>query len=261
MKIYEYYRDTANLSLNGSIASLIPTILIVVGNFSFFQNKEIMLLTIPFLVFSLISFQIYLFRKKQSISIGKNMIQAMNHFHSLFEVKQLLVVFLNTQTPRLLLFFSDGHQAGEIKRYRGKKISFWKQSKTFALHDFQDKVIGYFEVKGKDKLKIEVYDHKYRYLGCYEKRKVAWLSYKKELLDDKGRFIGAVEGSPLYMDEHILDSSKRQVARLRRGWMPLEWSRFFPEPNTPVLSFSEALTNDDKLLRMSFLINEYFIER
>jgi hypothetical protein len=43
--------------------------------------------------------------------------------------------------------------------------------------------------------------------------------------------------------------------------MPVEWSSVFPEPNTPVLSLSENLTEKDKLLRMSFLINEYFIDR
>jgi hypothetical protein len=87
------------------------------------------------------------------------------------------------------------------------------------------------------------------------------LKSKKELLDETGRFIGAVEGSPFFMDEHVVDTSKKTVGHLRRGWMPLEWSKFFPEPNTPVLTFSESLTNKDKLLRMSFLINEYFIER
>jgi hypothetical protein len=63
------------------------------------------------------------------------------------------------------------------------------------------------------------------------------------------------------MDEKVLDPSRQQVGRLRRGWMPLEWSNRFPESNTPVLSFSEGFSEKDKLLRMAFLINEFFIER
>lgn len=60
MKINEYYRDTAHMHLNGSIASLVPTIMIVIGNLSVFKNNDIMLLAIPFLIYSFISFQIYL---------------------------------------------------------------------------------------------------------------------------------------------------------------------------------------------------------
>ena len=53
MKINEYYRDTANLNLNGSIAALIPAIIIVAGNLFFIKNNEIMILMIPFLIYSL----------------------------------------------------------------------------------------------------------------------------------------------------------------------------------------------------------------
>ncbi|MCM2531988.1 hypothetical protein NDK43_05755 [Neobacillus pocheonensis] len=261
MKIHEYYRDTANICLNGSLAALVPTVMIVGGNISFFQNKEIMILTLPFLVYSLISFQIYLFRLKQSIAIGINMTKSKSLYQSLFDVKQLLVVYLNSQHPRLLLYFPDGHLAGEIKKYRVKGNRVFELTKTFALHNFHGQVIGFFKVKGKNHLKIDVYDQNNVYLGCYEKKKVSWMKHKKELLDASGRFIGEIEGSSFYMDEHLLDKSKHVVGRLRRGWMPLEWSPIFPEPNTPVLSFWEGLTEKDKLLRMSFLINEYFIER
>lgn len=261
MKIHEYYRDTANISLNGSIVALVPTIMIVGGNISFFQNKEIMLLTIPFIVYSLIGFQIYLFRLKQSIVIGKNMTKSKSLYLSLFDAKQLLLVYLNTQNPRLLLYFPDGHQAGEIKKYREKGFNILGLSKTFALYNFQGKVMAVFKVKGKNHIKIDIYDRNNVYMGSFEKKKVAWRKSKKELHDASGRFIGAVEGSLFFMDEHLLDNSNKQVGRLRRGWMPLEWSPIFPEPNTPVLSFWEGLSEEDKLVRMSLLINEYFIER
>ena len=41
MKINEYYRDTAHLNLNGSIASLLPVIIIIAGNLTIFKTKEI----------------------------------------------------------------------------------------------------------------------------------------------------------------------------------------------------------------------------
>lgn len=261
MKIYEYYRDTANLSLNGSIAVLFPAILIIVGNLSFFQSDKIMLLTIPFLVYSIISFQLYLFKMNQSFMIGKNMLRAESVYQSTFETKYLLIVYLNSQSPCLQLFFPDGYLAGVIKKYHKNRKSFYRLSRTYALYNFQGRVIGYFDIKGKKTIKIDVYDQNKVYLGCYEKKKLNWRKRKKEFLDASGKFLGTIDGASSFMDEQILDSFSHQVGRLRRGWMPLAWSGLFPEPNTPVLSFQDGLLEQDKLLRMALLINEYFIER
>lgn len=258
MKINEYYRDTAHLNLNGSIVALIPAVMIVAGNLSIIKNKEIMILTIPFLIYSLICFQIYLFRIRQSISIDRNMANSKRIRESLFETRHLLVLFLNTNSPRLLLYFPDGHLAGMIKRFHNQGLKKLRISKIYALYNLDNDAIGYFKVTGK---KIEVFDHKRHYLGCFEKRKLAWRTNKKEILDSKGRFIGAVEGSSTFMDEQVINKNDLPDGRLRRGWMPVEWSPMFPEPNTPVLSLRETLSEEDKLLRMSFIVNEYFIER
>ena len=261
MKINEYYRDTANINLNGSIAALVPTIMIITINFSFVKNREIMLYTIPLLMYSLISFQIYLYRMRQSITISKNIAKSERINQSLFEARHLLVMFMDTQPSRLHLYFSDGHLAGVIKKYR---VNVWKRLrflKTYALYNFDNEVLGFFIVKGRKSIKIEVYNRNKHLLGRLEKKNLGWRKSQKELFDGFGRYVGSIEGSSVFMDEKVLDLSHQHVGRLRRGWMPLEWSQLFPEPNTPVLSFREVLSEDDKLLRMSFLINEYFIER
>lgn len=261
MKIHEFYRGSANITLNGSIAALVPAIIIGVGNLYYFQNKQIMLLTIPFVVYSLISFQIYLFRMKQSISAGRNISLSQSHYQSLFEARHLVVVYINQQESSVHLFFPDGHQAGIIKKYRQKGFNLFRKPRIYALYNRQDQAVGFYQIKKSTPLIIEVYDQNKRYLGCYEKDRISWLKKKKEIIDEFGNFIGSVEGSGYFMDERVLNQSRQQDGRLRRGWMPVEWSSRFPEPNTPVLSLSENLTEKDKLLRMSFLINEYFIER
>jgi hypothetical protein len=261
MKIHEFYRGSANITLNGSIAALVPAILIGVGNLYFFHNKQIMLLTIPFVVYSLISFQIYLLRMKQSISIGRNIIQNQSYYQHLFEARHLVVVFMNHQQPCVHLFFPDGFQAGMIKKYKQKGFFQFRRPRIYALYNNLEQTVGFYKIKQLKRLVIEVYDRNMNLVGCYEKEKVSWLKSKKELMDENGHFIGAVEGSAYYMDEQVYNQTRQQVGRLRRGWMPVEWSGFFPEANTPVLSLSENLTEKDKLLRMSFLINEFFIER
>lgn len=261
MKIHEFYRGSANITLNGSIAALVPAIMIGVGNLCFFQNNQIMLLTIPFVVYSFISFQIYLYRLKQAISIDRNMPKSTSYYESIFSARHLVVVYMNHQDSSVHLFFPDGHQAGMIKRYRQKGFYLFRKPRIYALYDRQGQAVGFYKIKNSTPLIIEGYDQNKRYLGCYEIDKVSWLKKKKEMMNEAGKFVGSVEGSGYFMDERVLNQSGQQVGRLRRGWMPVEWSGRFPEPNTPVLTLFENLSEKDKLLTMSFLINEYFIER
>ncbi|MEH7113532.1 hypothetical protein V7124_14255 [Neobacillus niacini] len=258
MKIDEFYRGTANLNLNGSIAALVPAIIIAVGNLYYFQNNQIMFLTIPFVIYSFISFQLYLFRMKQSISIGHNLSPSNSLYRNIFEARHLVVVYMNYQDSSLYFFFPDGHQAGILKKYRQKEHLLLKKPRIYILYNCQNQAIGFFKI---NHLKIEVYDQHRKYVGCFETEKRSWWKKKKEMLDESGQYIGSVEGSTTFMDERVLNQSREQVGRLRRGWMPVEWSGRFPEANTPVLSLSESLSEKDKLLRMSFLVNEYFIER
>ncbi|WP_413309439.1 hypothetical protein AA0X95_12950 [Bacillus sp. 1P10SD] len=261
MKIYEYYRDTANINLNGSIAALVPAIIIVVGNLYFFKSNEVMLLTIPFLIYSLILFQFCLFRLRQSISISRNMGEAKNSYFSLASARNLLVFYMSTPTVRIYLYFPDGYLAGVLKKHDGKWLDRLKFRKMYVLYNSEEEPIGFYKVKGGSVLKIEVYNKELTYLGCYKRESNGFLKDKKEFLDQTGKPIGFIQGSTTFMDEKVLDHSHHQLGRLRRGWMPISWSPLFPEPNTPVLSFREVLLEKDKLLEMSLLINEYFIER
>jgi hypothetical protein len=263
MKIHEYYRDTANINLNGSIAALVPAIIIVAGNLSFFKSNEVMLLTIPFLIYSLTSFQFCLFRLKQSISISRHMGEAKskNRSYSIASARNLLVFYMSSPTLRLSLYFPDGHLAGVLKKHDGKWLDRIKFRKMYVLYNSEEEPIGFYKVKGGSVLKIEVYDEQLTYLGCFKREKNGFLKYKKEFLDQTGKTIGFIQGATTFMDEKVLDHSHHQLGRLRRGWMPVSWSPLFPDPNTPVLSFREVLSEKDKLLKMSLLINEYFIER
>jgi hypothetical protein len=260
MKIDEYYRNVARINLNGSILALIPAILIVGGNFLFFQDKQIMLFVIPFLLYSIINFQLYLRKLKQAMIIGRNLPDS--KFPSIFSSEQFLLFFYNTLSPSLMIFFPDGTLAMEIKKYKVKGQRFEGFYKAFALYDYNKELVCTFMIDKKKQSKIKVFNHETEYLGCLEKSKqFIGKKSKRELLNRKGRFIAAVEGSPLYMDERIVDSRNLQIGRLQRGWMPVEWNSYVIDPNTPVLSLSKELSEKDKLLQLSFLIDEFFIKR
>lgn len=262
MKIDEYYRNVARINLNGSMLALIPAILIVGGNFVFFQNKQIMLLVIPFLLYSIINFQLYIRKWKQAMIVGRNLPESNFPYPSIFSSEQFLLLFYNTFSPRLMIFFPDGTLAGEINKYTEMGRRHKDSYLSFALYDFHKELVCSFKVDEKKQPKIRVFNQENEYLGCLEKSKQFLGNKKKrELLNQEGRFIAAVEGSPLYMDERIVNSHNLQIGRLQRGWMPVEWTSYVLDPNTPVLTLSKELSEKDKLLQLSFLIDEFFIKR
>jgi hypothetical protein len=262
MKINQYYRQSANLSLNGSIAALVPAILIIAGNLSFFQNKQVMLLTVPFIAYSIVGFQIYLYKINRSFQIKRNLEWSVEDpSSSILTGSHLLIVYLNSYSPRLQLYHPNGSLGGEMKRFRPKGFRATWLEKWFALYNDEMKVMGHFQVKGKKPLEITVFDENMQVIGLLKKTPLSWKKHKKELYDLLGEFTGEIVGSAMYMDEQIFNEAGKQVGRLRRGWMPLEWEKRFPEPNTPILTFREDNLKQHKLLMMSLLINEYFIER
>lgn len=258
MKIHDYYRVRANLNLNGSMAALVPSVIIVCVNLFIFQKEQIMFLTIPFLIYSLIGYQSYLYRMKQSILIEKNLPEGNHPSKSLFDAGNLIVVHLSTRSAKLLLFFPNGQIAGIIREYESKGHNRLFRPKLFALYNQSGEAVGFYKVKGN---KIGIFNPQRKYIGCLERQKLSFFKIKKELFNAEGRYIGAVEGARHYMDEQVYNQTFEQEVRLRRGWMPVHWGNLFPEPNTPILSLTKDLSEEDKLIRMSFLINEYFIER
>ncbi|MEW9051093.1 MAG: hypothetical protein AB2392_08035 [Neobacillus sp.] len=261
MKIQDFYRSMATVSLNGSIVSLFPAIFIIGGNLVFFQNQQIMTLSIPFLIISWIGFQTYVYRMNQAAQIGRNTSNSESVYRSIFETGELLVLLMNTQSASVLFYCPDGNEAGRIKQIR-KGFHLFRLTRIYALYNSVGQVEGFFKVKrGNAIIKIEVYSHDNQYLGCYIKKKITWKNTIEELFDAKNNSLGMIEGSRYFMDEKLVSPSREEVGRLRRGWMPVEWSARFPEPNTPVLSFHKTLSNQDKLVSISLLINEFYIER
>ncbi|MED3625448.1 hypothetical protein [Neobacillus thermocopriae] len=258
MKICDYYRDIASIRLNESIVALVPPTIIIGGNLSFFKNHEIMLFTLPFFFYSFISFHLYLLRIKQSFIIRRKMEKTERNpcNASLFQSSSLLVMFLDVGTSQLQFYFPNGHMAGMIQKKRRMGFPFLGAPNEYTFTNQTGKIIGFYKVNRNNRIKIEVYDREYNFIGSYEKKRKS-----SEILDAEGRFVGKLISSNAFMDERIINRDNEQSVRLRRGWMPLHWSEFFPEANTPVLSFSENLSKQEKLLQMSFLINEFFVER
>ncbi|WP_042355402.1 hypothetical protein [Bacillus rubiinfantis] len=262
MKINEYYSHSADIHLNGSLAALLPVIGIIGCYAALLHNKEILILTFPFFVCSLLCFQIYLFQKKHSMVIKRNQadLETRKMEQTFIKARDFLVFPTNTTVPRLLFFYPEGNLAARIERMP-RRLSDKRLSQVFILYNSADKVMGHYIIQGRYSTRIDVYDAQREYLGCFQKRRLSWHSYQKELLDASGKSKGQVKGSAAFMDEMVVGMNQQVISRLRCGLMPLEWSRFFPNPNTPVLSFPIELAEQEKLLQLSFVLYEYCIER
>lgn len=253
MNIDRYYRETAKINLNSSVAALFPAIIIVIANVLFLKQDKIMLFSIPFIFYSFVLFQLHIRRLNQAVSIKRELKKFKKGSLSIFTARQLLVFFQNTTVPRLFLFFPNGSLAGSIHAVKGKGY-------FYTLMNAENEIIGFYKVIKNSYYSIEVYDKDHNYLGSLIKKQLGSL-LKKEVVDASGEYVGSVEGSRMFMDEHMLDKHDHVVGRLRQGYMPLEWDSLFPDANTPIFSIKRCLSKEGTLLQFSLLINEYFIER
>ncbi|NHM29357.1 hypothetical protein [Neobacillus terrae] len=262
MKIYEYYRDSANLTLNGGLLALFPAMFIVLGNILILHQKILMLLCIPFIVYSVLSYQLYRNKTRDGKSIKKNMLSKGTSYPHLFCSQHLLVLFLPAITPSVKLFYPDGNLAGEISPISRKLSDFMNSTRRYILTDQNSSVRGSYRVKNNNSLVIEVWNEMGEYAGKYQKRKrPGFKKVKKELFEGNGCFLAEIKGAAFFMDEQIIMPDNESIGRLRRGWMPVEWSSIFPDSNTPVLTLNPNKNSNINLLAISVLINEFFIER
>lgn len=265
MNIDRFYRDSAKISLNGSIAALIPAILLVIVNIFIFEKDILMFLATPFIFYSIVLFQIYRVRYKYYVTCNQRLLQQANSERSLLTDSHFLIQSLNTGSATLFLYCPDGSLAGTMSTVRSKEGFFLKKANEFILKGANDEVVARYVVKGKSqtRIEIEVYDEEDTYLGILEK--VSEMSLfkqaKKEVVDSTGKVTGTVEGSRMFMDEVLVNQNNQQIGRLRRGWMPLDWSDLFPDANTPVFSLSNCLSERERWLHFSLLVDQYFIER
>ncbi|MDP4163253.1 MAG: hypothetical protein Q8906_08745 [Bacillota bacterium] len=268
MKLYDYYRESANLTLNGALAAVVPVVLLLMLNAFFMHMKDVMYYCFPFFFYSIFCFQIYLFKMKRSMKIFQNINVQTKMNASIFNSRQLLLFFTSTFKPKLFLFFSDGTMAGEIVRLKKNMNNLdrlppaKRRREMYSLLDHEGTEIGKYIVCKNKGIDVEIYNDKNEYIGSFHKgKKTLFECANKEILDSTGRVFGKVEGASFFMKEIIKNVENEEIAKLSRGVLPIEWEGRIPDANTPVFTFNTPFSGDTKLLALSLLIDQYFIER
>ncbi|MBP2239459.1 hypothetical protein J2Z40_000012 [Cytobacillus eiseniae] len=231
MNIQQFYKKTASLSLSVSLGALIPPFFLILFGIMIIQDGRIVLIALPFLLYSFFCYQYYLICDKRSTAITVNSFERKSDV-TLLESEQVLIHFLPSLSFRMLLFGNYGQLLGEVKNMNKWSISGLLPSfinrKRYGLYNELNELIAIFHLK---KNQIEIETKECTKIMIWEQKK----SQTELIYQINGETL-IVNRAKLFMD-YQFHLEKQKIGRLQKGWMPVEWSSKFKDPNTPVLSF------------------------
>ncbi|KON87579.1 hypothetical protein AF332_12555 [Sporosarcina globispora] len=247
MDIGHYYRKTADISLNASLAALIPPFFFLLFLINKSPGTNLILILFPFIIYSFLCHQMYLLNKQRAAEIVERRFNNKGKaFLSLLCPSNVLIAFMPAPSLRMVIFDPEGRQIGEIRDMKMWKFRWFL---PYFLDFFFPKRIGIYD--HNDNLEASILIHKKGIqISCANDSCNETIIYKKDgsnLVYENGCIRYSIPKTFFYTDFQVLDEKSKRIARLRKGWMPLEWGKQFKDPNTPILSFNESLTAKDKL--------------
>ncbi len=256
MNIRQYYEQAAVISLNASLAAFIPPIFILFYSVVVTKVYQLLLLIIPFLIYSFYCYQVFLLNKNRARSIHIESFEDQLFAANPLQESSLLLHFFPAPTLRLLFFNPAGIKIGEI-RDRSMFIIRWFLpffldryfNRKFILYDHADKPCAHFHIY-TDRMEIKTQDEVHL-TTIYKLQKG---KYKEFLLDSQS--IQMIK-SGIPADYSFITADNKLFGQIQRGIMPLEWGQRFVDPNTPILTCSGLNEEKDRLQLLAMLINIY----
>lgn len=251
MKIKNYYHYAAMTSINASIVALIPPFLLVCVAVVLKQNHSILLFTLPFILYSFISYQIFLVNKHR-IEDSKGAVIAEEE--ESVDSPSFALQFLPAPSLRMLLFRQNGQLSGEVTDTYPKKVrwvlpyfidQFFSTAYTFSKPNGE--VLYTFIQKGNHVQVIREGANKC--IGNIQK-KSSKRYVIETIMETKEVFI---QSSSFFTDVRFYDSRGDLLARVRRGFLPRKWDKHIKDANTPMLTFNDQLTDLEKVFLLAIL--------
>jgi hypothetical protein len=258
MSIQQYYRQTAYISLNGSILSAGILAVILTASLLFSWTIPLSLVAVPFLFFVFSHYNRYILYKNKS----EESAVAFHHYDDkqLFEQNNLLIGFAPAPAVKLLFFTPDGMHAGELREHTSKSYRWFI---PYFIDKRIMKKIGIYDSKGM--LQGSLIQERNRFRMLNEHKDVIGVFYPKKATKETIGYAFLSGGKKMRVDRipgsmhdfKFYQEDGNTAARLQRGWMPLEWTRFFKEANTPVLTFDYTMGQPERLAVFAALANVY----
>ncbi len=249
MNIQQYYRLAANISLNGSLLALALAALLLLPLAFLLPGREFILFIFPLLFYSFLSFQKYLIHKYRSEEIAKTCM-AGEAKHGLLREEAMVLQYMPAPSLRLLIFHPGGRLLGEIRDLEHRKIRWFlpyfidrRLPPVYGLFNEDNQLIAAFRWR-KCRL-VEISSSFSSGYGFIEREGKA--DGKKRWLFLYGNRSYQIESESFFTDIKFKTGDISNTARLRKGWMPLEWEPYIKNANAPVMSFSKKAKTEDRL--------------
>lgn len=253
MRIREYYRRAAMVSVNNSIFALFFAGLFIVFAAVLLPGRGAVLFSVPFLLYSFLSFQKYALIKQRSLEIAEPE-AVRNNEGTLFQSREMILQFLPAPSLRLLIFRPDGLLIGEIRDLEFAKFRWFLPgfadrlfSGDYGLFNEKNQLIAVFRWR-KNIVEASGLVSSYGILkrkGGFRLGNCWSMSFANKVL--------LVKSEPLFTDIKFTDAAGASVARVRKGWMPLEWEPYIKNANAPVLSFNEKAAPEERMAVIAVL--------
>ncbi|WLR56767.1 hypothetical protein LC048_07770 [Mesobacillus subterraneus] len=258
MSIRQYYLQTAYISLNGSIISAGFLTIILTASLLFSWNIPLFLVAVPFLLFVFLHYNRFILYKNKS----EESAEAFHRYDDkqLLEQNNLLIGFAPAPAVRLLFFTPDGMLAGELRELSSKSYRWFI---PYFLDKKIMKKIGIFDSEGnlegcliQERNRFKILTGNKDVIGVFYPKKAAKETIGFAFLSGGRKMkVDRITGAKL--DLKFIQEGGRTAARLQRGWLPLEWTRFFKEANTPVLTFDYTLGQAERLAVLAAVASAY----
>lgn len=247
MNIQQYYRNTADISLNGSLAALVPPSFLLIYAIIAAPRINLLLIVTPFVIYSFFCYQIYLLNKQRADEIvDRGLFNSGPHARPLLSQSNALIAFMPAPSLRMVIFDSEGRQRGEIRDMNMWKLRWFL---PYFFDRFFSKKLGIFNDADVleaiiifKKTRIEILDGK----GSAKEM----IFFKKEgqnLIYKHNNERYYIPKTFFHTDLQVYKGDSDRIARFRKGWMPLDWGQRFKDPNTPVLSFKAGVAAEEKV--------------
>jgi hypothetical protein len=247
MDIQKIYLRQAQLFLNSSLFALIPAWIFVFSIIVVIPGKNLMVLVIPFLIYSLFLFQNYLLNYKRFIALSNKIDHVSSNLPNLLSCQQILLYFVKEE-KELVFLHPTGAFLGKISE---KKHSFSINKrnrlhpKGFILIDSNENLLATYW--RSDTIDVHLSDQ--GYFGGFSNGVFSKV---------KGETMGNLSSKKTFLDEQIKNGRGEVLFRVRKGWMPITNQKIFLNPNIPSVTINPALSDSEKLLFISLLVNKFF---
>ncbi|RSD26223.1 hypothetical protein [Mesobacillus subterraneus] len=254
MSIRQFYQQAASVNLNGSIVSAGILCIILTAGLLFSWNFPLFPVAIPYVLVSLLHYNNYLLNRNKWA-------MASDSFHrfgdkNFLEINQMLIAFAPAPAIRMIFFSPDGMLAGELREL---KTSFWRWVLPYFIDKRVKKSFGIYDSHGHLRATLIQEQHGVRMLN--EQNEIAGFYYSKRA--ESGVGIAVLSGGRKMRvtewmgDIRLENEDSATASRLRRGWMPLEWTSHFKDAQTSVLSFEYTTCEAERIAMFTALTHRF----